>query len=251
MLIGIHLPNGPVTDSDWAQIERIRPGVVSTMQVHHGADVLARLEQISRPTYLVRVGAGVQDAPGALADLARAVTAVQQAGIDHRRVCYRIGNEPNHEGWSAEQYRDVLGRCLAYGHERGVPIMAANLCLKEGWQQYLRAIAPAVEACHAIGLSLYHDDASDPARWLGEYQRFGLPLYAVEWGTPAYRGDERTTWFRWSGRILAPHLAGATAYLVGGTDDWATYRLTQTEAEGLAGIVAENTLRPFGQAVRG
>ena len=45
-------------------------------------------------------------------------------------------------------------------------------------------------------------------------------------------------------------MAGVTAYLVGGTDDWADYRLRQVEAEGLAGVVAENTLRPFA-GVRG
>ena len=245
MLLGIHLPNGPVTAADWAQIERIRPGVVSTMQVHHGADVLARLEQISRPTYLVRVGAGVQDAPGALADLARAVASTLQAGIPSGRVYYRIGNEPNHEGWPAEQYRDVLGRCLAYGHERGVPIMAANLCLKEGWQQYLRAIAPAVEACDAIGLSLYRDDGSDPSRWLPEYERHNRPLYAVEWNVDYERGERRAQWLRWSAGILGPHLAGATVYLVGGTPDWELYSLTWPEIAGYAGVVAENALLPF------
>ena len=251
MLVGIHMPNyDELTPTDWAQIERIRPSIVSTMQAHHGREVYERLEALCRPVYLVRVGAGVQDEAGARADVERAIESVPQRALREGRAYFRIGNEPNHEGWTPEQYVAVLSYCVGYGNEIGVQIMAANLCLNEGWQDYLRAIAPAVQACDAIGLSLYHDDASDPARWLAEYAPFGKPLYAVEWNSATYRGDERTDWFRWSGRILAPIMAGVTTYLVGGTDDWADYRLTQVEAEGLAGVVAENTLRPFA-GVRG
>jgi hypothetical protein len=256
MLLGAHLTNlTEPTEADWRQLERIKPACVVTMAGghYHGRHVYDRLEAISRPTYLVRVGSGVQDIAGVKADLDRAVSLVPGHVLTQGRAYFRIGNEPNHEGWPVEDYRDVLYQAAAYAHSLGMSVMAANLCLQPGWQQYLHAIAPAVECCDAIGLSLYHDDASDPSRWLEDYRRFGLPLWGVEWGTPAYHGADRVQWHRWTAGILEPHVKGLCVYIVGGSDDWAggetPYRLRDDEAEGYADVVAEFD-RPFAEATR-
>lgn len=243
MRLGLHMPNyDQPTPADWLQIERVRPQVVTTMcgGTYHAKAIYDHLEQLCRPQYLVRVGYGVQDANGVLRDLERA----QQytAGVDPARVIYRIANEPNHEGWPAAQYRDVF---LTVACCTSAPLMLANLCLNEGWQEYLSEIAPAAEAAEAIGLSLYRDDGSDPSRWLSEYERHNRPLYAVEWNVDYERGERRAQWLRWSAGILGPHLAGATVYLVGGTPDWELYSLTWPEIAGYAGVVAENALLPF------
>lgn len=233
MRLGVHLPNGDVTARDWADLERLRPTAVTTMQRHHGAAVYERLEAISRPLYLVRV----DPEPGAVA---LAWASVPQAIRQSGRVLLRFGNEPNTEGLTAAEY---TRRFLAVKAAVRVPLLVANLSLCEGWQEYLRGIEPAIRASDGIGLSLYRDDASDPGRWLNEYGRFGKPLYGVELNVDYEpHGERRVGWWKWAVGNLQPHIEAATVFILGGKSNGAwrdDYIMTAADVEGLARLIGQ------------
>lgn len=235
--VGVHLPNRTMQASDWEGLRAIRPEVVTAMARHVTSADYARLEEINPDTfYLVRLdNMTTGGAISAWGDLPQAVR-------DCGRAFIRVGNEPNVEGVSAEVYNE---RFLAIRKAwPWMPLMLANLALTEGWQDYLRALQPAIDASNAIGLSLYRDDASDPMRWLQVYrERCGQrSLWAVECNVDYEREERRTRWFDWVWPILQDkQVHGLTAFIYRGVSHgawWDGWVLSPAEEAGLAGIIA-------------
>lgn len=261
---GVHFTNREQpTDDEYRQLDLARPEIVSLMG-HHGRGVYERIEQLVAgwlrlPLYLCRVGAGRQDAYGAVNDYRRARAQVPERVLAKGRWWPRYNNEPNHidEGWPDDP--EGYAACLAAVAEVCTePLGLANLTLgrvgesnckvRMDWPDYLVRLLQAgvLARVRWVALSLYGDMA-DPAR-LTAYLELGKPLLAVEYGVPWNRGEERIKWWLWRGRQLqSAGVKGLCVYIVGGEPggQWpAEYVLTDDEAAGVAEVGRE-LCRPF------
>jgi hypothetical protein len=182
-------------------------------------------------------------------------------------VIVRYGNEPNHQGWTAQRYAAVLKHVAGQLRVEfpGAPLMMANLCLdpeekddagnvtKPHWTVYWQALqdAGALDVVDWVGMSLYRDDATDLSR-IQPYINCGKPLAAVEWGVDYERDERRIDWLRWSAGILktVDVLLAFLPHGDPGPEGWGVHLYNDIERAGLAAYLREARDRPFVEATR-
>ncbi len=239
---GVHAPNRPWRDADFARVVQGQFGFVKMMS-YHPPESYARLRQaLPHVEFAVRLDTPWNELPPPeqfAATNAPYLKKLVQAGYE---PWVEIGNEPNLElhpdaaaafvAW----YDDVLARLRAAVPEAkyGFPGLAQDR-REDAW---LNAAAPSIERSDWLAIHAYWHNARemlDPkhALWLVRvHQQFpNLPLLVTEAGndapgaTPAQRAEEYARFTRTLARL--PYVRAVDFFILSGTPEWQPFYLDE------------------------